>query len=452
MVTIGNFISVIVLFKAFINPNNQNKHFNLLLLLGSLWYFFGSIYWAYYQYEHASPPDLGLYDVIMLLAYSFFIWALIYFFKIHKVVLTTTYLFDILIFTVITSTLSWVFIIRPFLIPAFDNHSLLVLITYLGYPILDLTVLFACLMILLYTSLSRAILFIISGFLINIIANSIYFYQSIDTTNLIGYLVDPLWVLSILLIGFSGLDKFEANKTKQRTYFKKYFQLFIPYSIMIIFLFVVYVNFYDIKDPLLIGVFIAILLLMTRLFNSINRNEALNKEINQKNKQLKDANDTLRFLAYHDELTKLPNRHFLFEKMNNNAHQNMNFYLLFIDLDGFKSVNDTFGHHVGDLLLKQVANRLQDQVSESDFLCRFAGDEFIILSTNKDKQSVEKLATALVDTLSESYSIDSQHITISSSIGISSLEETDSMLSMIHRADKAMYHIKKNGKNGFGFL
>lgn len=89
----------------------------------------------------------------------------------------------------------------------------------------------------------------------------------------------------------------------------------------------IYVHFYDTKDPILIGVFVSIVLLMVRLFNTIYSNEALNKEINKKNIQLKEANDKLKFLAYHDELTKLPNRHFLFEKIQNEMDKNNYHYL-----------------------------------------------------------------------------------------------------------------------------
>lgn len=451
MVTIAGIIAVAIILKSYTNQKNQNKPFTLLLLLGCLCYLLGNFYWTYYEYVYVAPPLVGFYDIFMLLAYVSFLWALTYYFKKHKLVLTTTYIYDILIFIVITTTLAWVFIIRPFLMPNFDDYSLLALVTFLGYPIADLSLLFACLMIFLYTSLSKSMLYIIFGFLTNIIANSVYFYfQSMNIPNLSEHLIDPLWASSILLIGFSGLVHFEDNKIKQRINFKKYFQLFIPYTVMIIFLFVVYLSFYDIKDPLLIGVFIAIVLLMIRLFTTIYKNEALNKELNE-------ANDKLKFLAYHDELTKLPNRHYLFEKVKSEIDGNQipnqhYFYLFFIDLDGFKSVNDTFGHNIGDTLLKQVSSRLKEQMSKEDFLCRFAGDEFIMLVSDKDKASVKTKATAMVESISKPYFIDSHKLLISSSIGISSFEEMDSMLSIIHKADKAMYQIKKNGKNGFEFI
>lgn len=392
LLTIASLITVIVLQKAFKNQYISNKNFTLLLLLGCIFYSLGNGYWTYYEYVNGTVPNIGLYDFLMLIVHICFLWALIQYFKTHKVFLATTYIFDILIFTVITTTLAWVFIIRPLLIPTYDAYSLLTLVTYLAYPIADLIILFACFMILLCTSLTKSIVFIILGFFITIIANSVNFYEILNTVYIFGHLIDPLWSLAILIIGFSGLDKFEVNKANNQNYSKKYFQLFIPYSIMIIFLFVVYINFYDIKDPLLIGVFISIVLLTIRLFHTINRNEALNNEIHKKNLQLRDVNDQLKFLAFHEELTQLPNRHYLFNKMQDamdkyNSKNLCHFYLLFIDLDGFKSVNDTFGHTTGDTLLKQVSNRLKEQISETDgdFLCRFAGDEFIILFLIKIK-------------------------------------------------------------------
>lgn len=448
LVSIANLISLIVMLKAFTRQNHQIKKLILLLFLGALCNFIGSCYWTYYEYVYGIPPLVGVYDLSMLFVYIFFLWALIHYFRTHKVVLATTYLLDILIFSVITSTLSWVFIIRPLLLTTLDTNSLLIITTYLSYPIADLSVLFACLVILLCTPISKSMLYMVVGFLINIIANSINFYESIHTAYP-GHLIDPLWSISILLIGFSGLDAFKENHLNKRTYSKKYLQFFIPYTAVIIFLFVVYVNFYDVRDPLLIGVFISIVLLLIRLFNTINRNEVLNNVIHQKNRQLKEANDKLKFLAYHDELTQLPNRHFLFEKLQNKMNGT---HLLFIDLDGFKSVNDTYGHTVGDILLQQVSARLKEQLTADDFLCRFAGDEFIILLSNKDQMHVEIMAAAIVESLSHRYIIDTHEISISSSIGISSFEENESMLSAINRADKAMYTIKKNGKNGFQFI
>ncbi|MDN4493203.1 diguanylate cyclase domain-containing protein [Ureibacillus aquaedulcis] len=455
LLTIASLITVTILFKAFINQNNQHKKFTLLLFLACICYSLGNLYWTYFEYVHGIPPNVSIYDILLLLTYIFFLCAFIYYFKSHKVVLVSTYLFDILVFIVITATLAWVFIMRPFLSPNFNEHSLLRLVTNLGYPIADLTILFACLLLFLYTSLSKSLLYIIFGLIINIVANSINFYQSTYHSYLFDHFIDPLWALSILLVGFSGLGNFEEKKV-HRTYFKRYIQLFIPYTIMIIFLFMVFINSYDVKDPLFIGVFLSIVLLMIRLFITINRNEKLNNAVNQKNRQLKEANDKLRFLAYHDELTKLPNRHFLFEKMQkeifDNDHQNQSqFSLLFIDLDGFKYVNDTFGHNVGDTLLKEVSGRLREELAEGDFVCRFAGDEFILLLTGRDKNEVEIIAAAIVESLSKQYSIDSHEIFISSSIGISYIEEHDNILSVINRADQAMYNIKKNGKNGFSF-
>lgn len=92
LLTIAILISVTILLKAFINQNNQNKRFTLLLLIGCLYYFLSNSYWTYYEYVFNTPPIVGLYDFLMLTAYIFFLCALIYYFKIHKAVLVATYL------------------------------------------------------------------------------------------------------------------------------------------------------------------------------------------------------------------------------------------------------------------------------------------------------------------------------------------------------------------------
>lgn len=464
LLLVAIFISILLLIKARINPkNNKNKAFILLLLLSSICYFLGTLYWTYYEYITVTniPPILDVYDILMLAAYLFIFFAFIIYFNTHKIVAASTYIFDILLFIVITTTLSWVFIIRPLLLPtvgALDQSSLLRLISSLAYPIADLTILFSCLIILLCTSYSKSLLFIISGFLINIIANSANFYFSLNTSISFNHLLDPLWALSNLLIGISGLYHFEQQSDKfNKTKTNKYIQLFIPYAVMVIFLFVFYINLHNTKDPILIGVFIAIILLMIRLVMTIKSNEALNAEIRSKHSQLKEANDQLRFLAYHDELTKLPNRHFLLSKLQDlmddyKAQNEVESYLLFIDLDGFKTVNDIYGHNAGDLLLKQIASRLKKQLSDNDFACRFAGDEFIVLLENKDKEHVEKLAGKIVNVIAQPCIVDVNSVCISASIGISRLERDDSMLSAINRADKAMYRVKKSGKNDFQFV
>jgi diguanylate cyclase (GGDEF)-like protein len=129
------------------------------------------------------------------------------------------------------------------------------------------------------------------------------------------------------------------------------------------------------------------------------------------------------------------------------------FTLLFIDLDYFKEVNDSFGHDMGDKLLIEVAVRLKRIIRSGDFVARIGGDEFtVILCQMSDKEAITKIAKKICSHLSEPFAIDNEVFNISASIGISIFPEDGAdSLTLIRAADKAMYHVKRHGKNSFCF-
>jgi diguanylate cyclase (GGDEF)-like protein/PAS domain S-box-containing protein len=155
-----------------------------------------------------------------------------------------------------------------------------------------------------------------------------------------------------------------------------------------------------------------------------------------------------RFLAYHDALTGLPNRTFFLGLMGEaikRARRNRTcLALLFIDLDDFKPVNDTFGHHVGDLLLKAVAERLQASVRKSDTVARIGGDEFTVIQAElKDAATARLLARKLAQSVGQPYMIRQHRISIGASIGVA-VYPADGLgqESLLDRADRAMYRAK----------
>lgn len=454
----GTLLSTCILYYSYRKQKDENKKFILLLMLGSSSIFIGHFFWALYEiFFKVTPTYFGMYDIFWTIQYIFFIWALLSYYQIHKVQSSINYFIDILILITVSSTLSWVFLIKPFLLVSEHSLSFFTAIFYLGYPLADGIVLIIALILYFYTPLSKSLLFIVSGSMVIIVANSIYFIQYINDSYYTGSLIDPLWVLAGLLTSFSSLYITENNKGNEKNLAKRhYLKLFIPYLAIIIFLFAASIIFSHTKE-LLIGVFIAVFLLIIRLFNTILINDTLQKELEKKNSQLETALEQIKFSAYHDALTGLPNRYFLHDRMQmeidkSKDKRNTSFALLFIDLDGFKLVNDTHGHHIGDELLKKVAVRLKEVISKDEFLCRFAGDEFIIILPNTTKQKVTEIAQAIVQSLSKPYVIEDKTISISSSVGISFYKENDTIQSIISKADQAMYHIKKNGKNNFGFI
>lgn len=155
----------------------------------------------------------------------------------------------------------------------------------------------------------------------------------------------------------------------------------------------------------------------------------------------KEMEQRIEYLAYHDEMTGLPNRAMLNKKFKEYSQWiRSSLAILFIDLDNFKEVNDTLGHASGDLLLKDVAQKLLAVVREEDTICRLGGDEFVILLTDMDEQSVVTVANRIKHSLSQ---IQTGHIRVGASIGICVAAEGETLEDMIHRADESMYGVKR---------
>ncbi|CAA6603459.1 PAC domain protein [Rhodospirillaceae bacterium LM-1] len=171
----------------------------------------------------------------------------------------------------------------------------------------------------------------------------------------------------------------------------------------------------------------------------------------------KEIENQLRLQATHDTLTGLPNRYLFTDRLLHALAQadraTQKAALLFVDLDGFKEVNDCYGHAAGDQLLIEVAQRLQALVRASDTVARLAGDEFtLILSGVIKSQDARIVAEKVVETLSKPFKLKECEASVSASVGIALYPDdaTDSDKLLI-AADAAMYAIKQKGKNGYGF-
>lgn len=160
----------------------------------------------------------------------------------------------------------------------------------------------------------------------------------------------------------------------------------------------------------------------------------------------------MRHFAYHDKLTGLPNRSLLLDRLNQTvaqrARQNRQAALLLLDLDGFKGVNDSFGHSVGDQLLQQVAQRLLKSTRNADTISRYGGDEFIILLPDVEgRKSAMEVAQKIHARFAEPFLIGGHLLAVTACIGIAvyPLDGT-SADELIERADVAMYRAKSHGK------
>ena len=168
------------------------------------------------------------------------------------------------------------------------------------------------------------------------------------------------------------------------------------------------------------------------------------------NKEQK-AIDGLIYFANNDNLTGLPNKraynHLIKELMNDEKIENI--HMIFMDLDNFKVINDTLGHSIGDLLLRNVAKRLENRIQGSEILVRFGGDEFVYIFTNvAEVKKIEKIAQRVHKIFEEGFRIEGYDVHTSVSIGISSYPEgAIDAESLLRNADIAMYAAKKGGKS-----
>ncbi|MEP0913793.1 CHASE2 domain-containing protein [Leptolyngbya sp. GB1-A1] len=179
-------------------------------------------------------------------------------------------------------------------------------------------------------------------------------------------------------------------------------------------------------------------------------------ELVQSNAELQQAKEDLTRLAFYDLLTGLANRKLLQERLSSAltwANPNQMVAVLFLDLDGFKQINDTYGHHIGDLLLRTVAQRLLGCLRSSDTVARLGGDEFVVVLPGIPSISdVICVADKILLTLSQKIVLQGELLSISTSVGIS-LYPIDSITpsDLLKQADAAMYRAKQRGKNCYEF-
>lgn len=176
----------------------------------------------------------------------------------------------------------------------------------------------------------------------------------------------------------------------------------------------------------------------------------------------KSTADEIQFLAFYDPLTGLANRRLLIDRLNHalvsHARSGRDGALLFLDLDHFKSLNDTLGHDVGDMLLKEVAKRLTDCVREDDTVARLGGDEYVVLLENLSEKPLEAarqaeiIGTKILNALNEPYHLGAHEHHNTPSIGAALFSDhIESQEELLKHADIAMYQAKKAGRNNLRF-
>ncbi len=193
--------------------------------------------------------------------------------------------------------------------------------------------------------------------------------------------------------------------------------------------------------------YIASMIILPIFFSS------LLKKLNATNAELAKLAARLRTMATHDALTGLPNRQLFLEELTHELSSAQRHVqkaaLLFIDLDGFKDVNDTLGHQAGDVMLKTISTRLLSHVRKIDLVARLGGDEFVILLTDLDRDTAARVTHKLIHDIANPIEIDGHSLAVTASIGIAIFDPDHGATAddLMDKADAAMYRSKQAGKN-----
>ena len=393
------------------------------------------------------------------------------------------FLFDMAIIVVVFTALSWHFLIQPLLLS--DSGSPLPFALSIGYPIGDLLLLFGAISFYIgsaYFFPRRVLALIIASLIVQVFADTLYLYSKIADSYGAGTLYDPLWSLALLLMALAGLHALETEgekvpiPTSEPADGRISLRMLLPYfSLMLLFAVMVAEQKSD-MNGLIAGAGASVILTIRRqiftlrdnrklLFRYHQLTSALEQKIKQrtvevtsKNEQLEEAVHQMKHMAYHDVLSGLPNRRLFLEKLESaiSAAKNnsQKLAVVFIDLDRFKNINDSFGHEFGDLLLQGFSQKIKENLRSNDIISRQGGDEFtLILNNIHVEKDIAPMIHRLQSSLADPLTIKGQELHISMSIGIAVYpkdgETTDELLK---HADSAMYSAKEKGKNNYQFF
>jgi diguanylate cyclase (GGDEF)-like protein len=411
-----NAVPLACLISILIAPRFNSTWAQPLTALAILSWSLGSIAATTSSYLELSAFLTNISDAFYLLFYPLALLGMQLLVSIQQR-LTVLELVDAAIVGLGLSTLGAAFALQPVL-PHFDgnlNQSFLAII----YPVADLVLLCFIIATVVMQGFSIRGLLLTIGVCIYAAADFLFLWQNLNLNYVFGSLVDYGWLLGFIVISesvwHSGTDNSAKNGVSP---------ILITISVFLSATLLALLAIAPEKFPhfILIPAIGTLALAFIRMSIALNQARSIGHE---------------RVLARTDDLTTLPNRRRLISEIQSFATRKGS--LLLLDLDGFKPVNDSYGHQVGDKVLQQVAQRFTRALPSSALLARLGGDEFGIL-VDGSNESVMEIALALRGTLSYPFVIDGQEITIGVSIGIA---DNDGAADLLQRADNAMYSAKR---------
>ena len=397
-------------------PGRNNKWAQPLTAVAIGSWSLGSLTATASSYLEFSALLGNISDALYLLFYPLALLGLQLLISIQQR-LTILELVDASIIGLGLSTLGAAFALQP-VIPHFDgdlNQSFLAII----YPVADLVLLCFILATVVMQGFSARGLLLSIGICVYAATDFLFLWQNLNLNYVFGSLVDYGWLLAFIMIAESAWQPSSEKSTKIGIN-----PILITISVFLSATLLALLAIAPDNFPhfILIPAIGTLALAFVRMSIALNQARSIGHE---------------RVLARTDELTTLPNRRRLISEIQSFAVRKGS--LLLLDLDGFKPVNDTYGHEVGDKVLQQVAQRFSRALPNNALLARLGGDEFGIL-VDGSNESVMEIALALRGTLSYPFLIDGHEVSIGVSIGIA---DNDGAADLLQRADNAMYAAKR---------
>jgi diguanylate cyclase (GGDEF)-like protein len=422
-VLLYNLIGIFAIISITLSPKVDFFISKVAVSLGIFAWVLGSIIASFAQYNFATTLLTSFGELMYLVFYPFIVIG-----SVRMIRGRTSYkgseVLDSAIIGFGITTFGTTFVL-PQVFPSL-NQNRWESFYAITYPLADLMLIAIVLSLLFIRRFSSPYFLLVIG--ISIFAATDFFYLSLDNAELysVGTWIDDGWLLGILMISESFWHADSKQKISQPLITDSRTPIFITASVFfsatVLALNALQPNYFPryIAFPAVVTLVLA----FSRLATAINQSRHIGTE---------------RLLARTDELTGLPNRRRLISEIEEFVDKEGS--LLLLDLDGFKPINDTYGHEIGDKVLKQVALRFDRALPHGAFLARLGGDEFGVLIEGLHESAIE-IALALRATLSYPIHIDSKEILLGVSIGVAkNTGGTDLLL----RADTAMYKAKREG-------
>jgi|GEM_PF-7090623 len=428
---------------------------------GIIFYYIGDLIRLLYDIEEIHTTAPSLCDVFYLATIVMFFIAIQLFLKKEKLYFFIKAQFDISIILVITTT-----VIYKFLLLSILNNEALAFsekIINIIYPISDIVYLTGILIVVFDNNIKilekGAPLFFIIAFGTFFIADMLY--AAFVETHLLVF-VKPIWLISLMCIAmasFYGNDKLINNMHRyiqELAYTQRlnYLKFLFPYVLASGFILITSWEYMK-NDILATGSVITTLLLILRQIFTIIENDKLLNKLHVSNLALKKQNKKRGREASLDYLTQLYNRRYLTQMIDAyihsyHRHEQIEFCIFLIDVDHYKQFNDVYGHTFGDKVLVEIANAIKMSIRAEDIAGRYGGDEFMIFLPKISRDSAEKIAQRLLQSINDNNFAEAPGIKITLSIGNlywKGKKEEYNLTEIIRRVDHILYEAKGRGRN-----